>query len=57
MKKIADDRVYGVKCVTDLGWVGGKKPRRFTRDEADAEADRMNLEDRINVWEVRKLPV
>lgn len=56
MAKKTDDRIYGVKCVTDLGWVGGKKPRRFTRDEADTEADRMNAEDRINVWEARKLP-
>jgi len=50
------DRPYGVKCVTAPVWLGGKRPRRFTRDEADAEADRMNLEDPIEVWEARKLP-
>jgi hypothetical protein len=50
------DRLWGVKCVTDLGWLGGKRPRKFTRAEAEAEADRVNAEDRIEVWEARKLP-
>ena len=53
--KRTDDRLYGVKCVTEPGWLGGKRPRRFTKAEAEAEADRVNAEDRIDVWEARKL--
>ena len=55
MKK-PDDRTHGVKCVTEPGWLGGKRPRRFTKAEAEVEADRVNAEDRIDVWEARKLP-
>jgi hypothetical protein len=47
---------YGVKCVTAPGWLGGERPRRFTRDEAAREAERVNAEDPVEVWEVRKLP-
>ena len=57
MSKKPDARTHGVKCVTEPGWLGGKKPRRFTPAEAEAEADRLNAEDRIDVWEARKLPV
>lgn len=55
MKKNAD-RTYGVKCVTAVGWLGGKRPRRFTHAEAAIEAERLNAEDPIEVWEARKLP-
>ena len=56
MAKKPDDRTHGVKCVTAPGWHGGKRPKRFTRAEADAEAERLNAEDPVEVWEARKLP-
>jgi hypothetical protein len=56
MKRPDDGRTHGVKCVTAPGWLGGKRPRRFTRDEAVREAERMNAEDPVEVWEARKLP-
>ena len=45
------EKNWGVKCLTDIGWHGAKKPAVFTRDEAEQVAARLNNDPKdLDTW-------
>lgn len=50
------ERAWGVKCLTDVGWVGGARPTRYTEAEARRRATERNEDpDDKETWEARRL--
>lgn len=50
------DRAWGVKCLTDVGWVGGARPTRYSEAEAKGRAAAMNEDPaEKDTWEARRL--
>lgn len=43
-REVVDVHVFGVKCLTDLGWYGEKRPQKFSKDEAEELAARLNAD-------------
>ena len=47
----------GVKCLTDIGWLGEKKPYTYTEDNARRVAEKLNADPKEkDTWEARPLP-
>jgi len=50
------EKTWGVKCLTDVGWYGGKKPTAYTRDEAERVAARLNNDPKdLDTWAAQLL--
>jgi len=58
VKKKTPPSKWGVKCLTDIGWYGKKKPNEYTtKAEAQKVAAQLNADQtNLETWEARALP-
>ena len=49
--------LWGVKCLTDIGWLGGPRPWTYTEHNARLVAADLNADPKEkDKWEARELP-